>query len=247
MWTRKNHLLDKGDTFEDSQKKVLESYVNEDGFPRPIKKTERSIITLGEGCKIPFKTVSTVLQKRMSVRSCPARAVPKEEVSAVLYQGTQLLRINRKNDLEEDILSAVDSFGAAFDVYLCIYNVDGLASGIYFYDIQTTDLDLVKSVDESTLRKEMYKAQTEQIIAHNASYAVFLVAEFERYQWRYRHEAALQHIFINAGQIMNPLILISTNFGHFTHISPAINDKLINNIMGHSEINHQTVYILSAG
>lgn len=245
--TRTDHLEDRGEQFEANQINVLSQYIESDGLPPNFRKKNGRSIELGKGLTPPDRSIAQVLNKRTSVRSCPKRRLSLAEVSSILYNGTHLLRENRKKTIEDNILNAVDSFGAAFDIYLCVYDVEGLESGIYFYDLQSTHLENIKYVEQHLLREQMYKAQTEQIIAHNASYAIMLVAHFERYQWRYRHEAALQHIFINAGQIMHPFILIATQFSHATHISPAINDSLMNKILDHDASEFQTVYVLSAG
>lgn len=247
MWSRINHLKDEGENYEQKQEEVLTKYLKKEGMPQPIKNAANPLAILGEGTKVPWKSTAEILKKRKSVRSGPTRRLSLNEVSAVLYHGSKSLRDNRVGNLSENILNAVDSFGTAYDILFCVYNLEGIESGIYFYDPSSTAIELTKKADEKHLRDSMYKIQTEQIVAKYAAYSIILVANFERYQWRYRHEAALQHIFINAGQILHPFILFATAFGHFTHISPAINDNVINYMMGFEDSEKQAIYIMSAG
>jgi hypothetical protein len=74
-----------------------------------------------------------------------------------------------------------------------------------------------------------------------------LIADFERYQWRYRHEGALCTLYLNAGQIINEILLLTTLFNFKTHVSPAIRDSQALSLVGLKKDRHQVLYILSAG
>lgn len=56
----------------------------------------------------------------------------------------------------------------------------------------------------------------------SAACTLILSVEFERYQWRYRHERALRNLYVETGRIAHHLLLQATAHGLGTHILYAL-------------------------
>ncbi|WP_282793773.1 nitroreductase family protein [Streptomyces sp. CC224B] len=106
-----------------------------------------------------------------------------------------------------------------------------------------TDTD----TDADALRRRMSAILVGQPAPLSAAATVLLVADFERYQWRYRHERALRHLWLDAAHAMGYLLLSATALEKSTHISPAARDSAANACLGLSDARHQVMYCLSAG
>lgn len=247
LWSHTSHLFDQGSNYKEKQIKAIESYLELDGMPVGPRIASNISINLGKLEPLPKRSLGDVLLEREAVLATPIRSIKLSEVNSILWYGLKEFREFRKLEIEENLINAVNSFGAAFDIYLCIYTVDSLKSGIYFYDSVKHEIELVKGIKLPELRAKMYECQFDQKAAHTASFSIMLVSHFERYQWRYRHEAALRQIYINCGQIMHPLMLLSTLYNYKTHISPAISDSLALDLVGLDKAEFQVMYILSIG
>lgn len=248
LWSRKDHLFDKGNNYKKLQEELVNQYIMKDGLPNDKKVAGiNSMVLSKDNIDLPIRSLSSVLVAREAVLATPRRTVPQSIFSSILWHGLEQVRRNRGNNIEAQPLTAVDSFGVAFDVYLTVYSVDGLESGIYFYDLEQHKIDLIQSIAEDDLRSKMYDVQVEQKAPRTASFNIMLVANFDRYQWRYRHEAALKHLYINCGQILHDPMLVATCFEYKTHISPAIMDTIILDLLKLNGVSHQAMYILSIG
>ena len=210
LWSYTSHLFDQGEDYEKKQSKVITEYIDTDGLPVAPRTATKKAVSLGELADLPNKSLGDVLWEREAVLATPKRSMKLKELSSILWYGMQDFRSYRNLEIDDNPLNGVNSFGVAFDIYICIYSVHSISPGIYFYDSLKHTLDLINPIDLNTLHNKMYKLQFDQKVAHTASFAAVLVSHFERYQWRYRHEAALKQIYINAGQIIHPLMLLST-------------------------------------
>jgi SagB-type dehydrogenase family enzyme len=250
LWSRTGHLVDKGKEYQENQVRTISSYLQEKEIPKEVKPSSILSIPLNEKTPLPNKSIGQVMQEREAVRATPVRTIPIETLSSILWHGFNTLRDYRINhgNIEANPLDAVESFGSAFDVYLCVYTSDILGAGVYYYDITNNTLEYVIPIkDVNVFRTKMYNAQVEQKIAFTASTSILLVCDFARYQWRYRQESALRQIYINCGQITHPLMLLSAAYDYKTHISPAIMDSLALEIVGLPKEKYQVMYVLSIG
>ncbi|GHE78089.1 hypothetical protein GCM10018785_52880 [Streptomyces longispororuber] len=109
------------------------------------------------------------------------------------------------------------------------------------------DADVADDADADALRRRMSAILVGQPAPLSAAATVLLVADFERYQWRYRHERALRHLWLDAAHAMGYLLLSATALEKSTHISPAARDSAANACLGLSDARHQVMYCLSAG
>ncbi|MGH8350011.1 MAG: SagB/ThcOx family dehydrogenase [Pseudomonas sp.] len=163
-------------------------------------------------------------------------------LATLLHHGTSKIRECRRCSSSGDPHSLLISVGAAFDVYVLAYSVQGLASGVYLYEPERRSLSL-KAVEN--LRESARAALAGQPDPTNAAVTILLVADFDRYQWRYRHERALRNLYLECGRLMQPLILVATSLGLRTGITPAIRDRLVGALLARDHGNWQALHSLT--
>lgn len=249
IWSRTGHLSDKGKEYKKKQADTVISYLNESQIPKEHKPKSIKSVQLDKKLPLSQKSIGQVMQEREAVRATPLRTIPLEVLGSILWHGLNTVRGYRTdyNNIEANPLDTVQSFGTAFDIYICIYTSDSLSPGIYFYDIINNQLELTKPMEINELRAKMYHAQVEQKVAYTASVSILLTCDFARYQWRYRQESALRQLYINCGQIVHPLMLLATSYNLKTHVSPAIMDSSMLKIIDLPKEKYQVLYILSIG
>lgn len=247
LWSITGDLTDNGKDYEEKQKEVLQEYIT---VSSPIEPN----IVHNNAIKLPSPTATSkmslgeVLFNREALLATPKRNISQEDLSYILENGLSEYTKHQKLDIKDDILNAVNSFGTAFDILIIIYNVDGLNPGFYFYNPKNHAITPYKLYDDlEMLREQMYTIQIDQLAAKTASFAIALVCHFERYQWRYRHEGALKHLYINCGQIFQRAMLYCSSLDYKTHLSPAIKDSDILDLIGFDRTKYQVMSILSIG
>jgi SagB-type dehydrogenase family enzyme len=202
------------------------------------------------------RSLGDVLASRRSVPRPGARPLPLSELGDLLWAALPRLRdsLAVAQDYERDPVALLTSLGCAFDLYLVAYDVTGLDPGVYRYlpvehELIGRPLDGAPgpepATDTAALRELMRRVLIGQPAPLTAAASVCVVAEFERYQWRYRHERALRLLYIDAGRVMAYLQGTATAFGKSTHITPAARDSRAAEFFGYDPASRQLLYSLS--
>lgn len=125
--------FDKDDSTEkkDKREKVLKEFLLEGN---PTSKDDLFYsINLPEPQQLDErKKLGSLLTKRVSVRRYKGH-LNLNELSDLLWYGFLEVRVNRKGSNE--LIDLLKSYGAAFEIYLCIYSVDDLKEGLYKYNL----------------------------------------------------------------------------------------------------------------
>ena len=137
----------------------------------------------------PERSMARVLVSRRSGRVYAPEPVAADWLSGLLWYGLASIRRRREAMDESQPLSYLDSFGSAWDFHVCVFALDGVAPGAYRYDIRRHELVEVRPGDHrdamAGILQGMWSPRT-------AAWTLGLVADFPRYQWRYRHEHGLR-------------------------------------------------------
>jgi SagB-type dehydrogenase family enzyme len=206
-------------------------------LPRPEQREGQERAGLGE-----------VLRRRRSLLRPTRRSVPTEVIGELLWQALPRLRqsllTTRRSG--QDLTLLLNSLGCAFDMYLVAYDVPPLAAGIYQYLPVEHELAPARAPDDTDeLRKRMREVLIGQPAPMSAAATVAIVADFERYQWRYRQERALRQLYIDAGRVMAYLVLSATACGRQTQITPAAHDDRAAEFFGYDRARQQLLYSLN--
>jgi len=136
------------------------------------------------------------------------------------------------------------NLGRVYDVYLAALDVENLAPGIYYYDLNQHLLD---PVHRDITRPDIVSMLIGQPAPLTASCVLLLAVSYQRIQWVYRHDRVMRNAFINAGKVVQDLILVATAFQLTTAISPAVCDSVASTILGLRMRDEQLLHTLSIG
>jgi hypothetical protein len=80
-----------------------------------------------------------------------------------------------------------------------------------------------------------------------AAWTLGLVADFPRYQWRYRHEHALRRLYVEAGFVGQELLALGLAYNLGTLVTPAQKDSAYLDLHGLTADRYAPVYTLTMG
>jgi len=132
----------------------------------------------------------------------------------------------------------------AFETYLCVLNVDGLARGIYRY--LPLEHQLVLERDEDRLDEKIAFAAMGQVFLGKAPVSFIWTAIPERMEWRY-DRAAHKVIAIDAGHICQNLYLACEAIGAGTCAIGAYLQDNMDELVGVDGDEEFTVYLAPVG
>lgn len=201
---------------------ALERYLEADGPPAEESRREATRISLGEPASPGPQQIPQLLVARRSGRAYVPKPVPLERLSGLLWYGFSEIRQRRERTTPSDPMSYLDSFGSAWDVYLCVFDVAGIEPGTYRYELTEHKLAEVRPGDH---REAMIGVLQGMRSPATAAWTLGLVADFPRYQWRYRHEHALRRLYLESGVIGQELAVLGMSYGLGTLVTPAQKDR----------------------
>jgi len=155
-----------------------------------------------DSIQFPAMDVRTAIDTRVSVRRYTESSLTLEELSYLLWctQGI------RKTTSRPVTLRTVPSAGArhAFETYLLINRVDGIAPGLYRY-IASQQALLVIDLS-STIHEKISAACFSQKMVEGDAVTFIWVAVVERMAWRYG-ERGYRYLHLDAGHVCQNLYL----------------------------------------
>lgn len=223
---------------------TVERLLASGGPPVAERRPDGPRVALGPPAAPGPQSLSTLLVRRRTARSYRRRPVPRKTLSGLLWYGLEGIRVRRRETSAADPLSFLESYGSAWDVYLCVYDVGGVGPGTYWYDIVDHHLVGVRPGDHREAMVEVLQGMRSPA---SAAWTLGLVADFPRYQWRYRHEHALRRLWIEAGFVGQELLALGLAYGLGTLVTPAQRDTSYLELHGLSSDRYAPVYTLTMG
>jgi hypothetical protein len=201
-------------------------------------------VPLGEPLPPSDQSIAHLLVTRRSGRAYVPAAVGLDRLSGLLWHGFADVRSRRQQVDESRPMSYLDSFGSAWDIYLCLYSVAGADPGAYRYDILAHELIEVAPGDHRDTMVHILQGMRSPT---TAAWTLGLVADFPRYQWRYRHELGLRKLYMESGVIAQELVILGGSYGLSTLVTPAQRDTPYLRLHGLSADRYAPVYTLTMG
>jgi SagB-type dehydrogenase family enzyme len=233
------------DATGDIRRKVLREYLLEALPPSPHGvAADQRMIALPVPHKEPRFGRLQALLRRRSRRRFSSSPLPLEALSVILARGSSRVLRRRLLDTTADVLTYLDSFGIWLDVYVISFRCSGLPTGVFFYSIDQHALYPRAIGDYSDVAYQNHMCQEPAL---TAACALVMVAHWERYQWRYRHERALRNLYIEAGRIAQALIAAAEQYDIGTWLTPAIHETRMSSVLGIDCISHSPVYTVFLG
>lgn len=247
LWSRQVDFSDSSADYAARQVETLTRYIEEDGLPAEPRAASEDAPRFEEFAPIPDISIGKALFRRTSSPILGRKTLKDSTLATILKESFAEVARARGYDIESDPRAAILSYGAALDVYFVAYDVDGLPSGFYFYDPSALAIERVSVLGSTELGAIMRRMLIGQEAPETASCTILFVVDFDRYQWRYRHERALRHLYVECGRIAQPLLLLATAYGYQTHISPAVRDKEMLEMLNRTDDDAQVMYTVSLG
>ena len=143
-------------------------------------------------------TFKGVLEQRRSHRTFGRQSVALDSLSTLLHYGFGPLRFAECNNMGVLELRAYASAGARHEItaYVVVFDVAGLAPGVYRYDQITHGLILLDGAQSRDSWEELTFRQT---VFETGSFAVVIVSDAHGMSWKYRHPRAYRHLIQNVG------------------------------------------------
>lgn len=167
-------------------------------------------------------SVEEALKSRRSVRSYQNTPLTLKEISQILWATD-----GKTADWGG---RTAPSAGATYplEIYIVAGNVEGLTPGLYYYDIDTHSLKLVK---EGDLRRNLCQAAYNQSSILNAPATIVISGIFERTTRRYGKRGE-RYVFMEVGHCGQNIHLQCEALGLGTVMIGAFDDSQVKNVLG---------------
>jgi SagB-type dehydrogenase family enzyme len=172
-----------------------------------------------------------------------------EDLNSILYLTFGYLN-ERKNDADEftpaEFCSRRGSPSGgglnASEAYVYIGNVEGVASGIYYYKPDTNSLIFMCDIPES-----LGGFLEGQHFINDIPFGVFLTSRFDKMWWKYEHSRAYRVSILDIGHLSQTFQLVATATGLKTWLTAALTDAKIEKLLGLSSLCEQPMLFVGAG
>lgn len=215
--------------------------------PASFKRYRTAVVrSLGAWTEANEATLDDVLRFRRTVRAFRSRPVPFAAVAQVVrgtWGKTGSLGIGPYGRL---FTKTSPSGGALhpIEAYVIAWNVEGLAAGLYHYDVAANELRRLKRGD---FRREAVRAASGQKWVGRAGFACVMTAMFTRSLWKYQLENAYRILWLDAGHLAQTFCLLATAQGLGPFTTAALQDTFLAEFLGVDGIREFPVYLCGAG
>jgi SagB-type dehydrogenase family enzyme len=242
--SRRGRYADADDPDGTIRTTAVRRYLEQGGPPPAEVLPDGPTVALPEPAPPGDGTIAALFANRRSGRAYVPEPVPGEQLSGVLWYGLAGVRTRRKGMTPDRPLSYLDSFGSAWDVYVSVFAVDGVEPGAYRYDVTGHRLICVRPGDHRATMIDILQGQRPPA---TAAWTIGLVADFPRYQWRYRHEHGLRRLYMESGVIGQELVMVAAAYRVSSLVTPAQKDRAYLALHGLSEDRYTPVYTFTMG
>ncbi|PZQ45589.1 MAG: hypothetical protein DI551_06920 [Micavibrio aeruginosavorus] len=249
------HLKTRNISFSDtsgdtgfSAKESLAKLIETEGLPEIWKSYDDCRkFPLPKPQAIPEKSLEEVLLKRRSNRPWRNSSMSMEHFSSILHYAnveTRRIRMNLEQNVKSDPELLLNSSFTALETYCLVMSVQDLTPGLYHYDPKSHQLSLIR---EGLFREEITKCCIGQSRPHDASCVFMISAVWERFMFRYRHARAYRTLLTNVSELGHKYLLLGTSLRLSTFMTPAFNDKYVDNFMGFNGYDEAVLYAIGLG
>jgi SagB-type dehydrogenase family enzyme len=186
-------------------------------------------------------SLEEVLARRRSIREYSGRALTLEELSRLLNGATGI------TDRRDPTLffRSVPSSGALYplEIYPIVFDVEGVAPGVYHYDVLRHRLNLVRGDD---VRAAVFLGGLSQEMFRTAPLVLVVTGLFPRVQFKYV-DRSYRYIMLEAGHLGQNIYLTATALGLAPCGVGAFFDDDFNRVIGVDGEDEMTVYVMCVG
>ncbi|MBN6788841.1 SagB/ThcOx family dehydrogenase [Pseudomonas fulva] len=130
----------------------------------------------------------------------------------------------------------------ATEGYLYAQNVEGLESGLYYYDPEHHRLDL-----RSKGTYELGPLLGGQHFADELAFGLFLTSRLDKLWWKYTHSRAYRMALIEIGHVSQMFLNVCTQAELGTWLTGALTDSKIEELLGIDRTTEEVLFFVGAG
>jgi SagB-type dehydrogenase family enzyme len=190
--------------------------------------------------------LDTVLVSRRTVREFGRRPVSLADVSAVVGGTFGRTGSHDAGIFGRLMIKTSPSAGSLHPIecYVLAWNVEGLAPGIYHYDVGAGDL---RRLRRGRFRAQAVRAASGQTWVGRSAFLCVMTAVVGRSLWKYQDEVTYRTLFLDAGHLAQTFCLLATSRGLGPFTTAAIQDSYIEKLLGLDGAREFPVYLCGAG
>lgn len=187
-----------------------------------------------------------VLLARETHREYSGAAVPFEKISSLLRYTWGATGDLHSPNFGRLLHKTSPSGGARHpgEVYLAAFDVDGLAPGIYHYNVREHALEELR---RGQLRQRFEQYAVGQRHVGRAAALFLMTALWSRSSWKYRSARAYRVVTLDTGHLGQTFCLVATWLGLAPFTTAAMRDTAIEDALGIDGITESVLYIAGVG
>lgn len=191
---------------------------------------------------IPAADLRKTIEERRSLRRYSADPLSLEELAYLLWLTQGVKRVSPR----PATLRTVPSAGArhAFETFLLVNRVSGLAPGLYRYAAVRHALVDVHGPED--VCEQITGATHNQEHVRQSAATFIWVADTVRMSWRYV-ERSMRYLFLDAGHVCQNLYLAAESIGCGVCAIAAFEDSFMNEVLGLDGVDQFAIYVGSVG
>jgi putative peptide maturation dehydrogenase len=134
------------------------------------------------------------------------------------------------------------------EVYPIIRNVEGVAPGVYHYDVEHHRLDLLRPLDREEVPLWIDEFASGQSFFMPAHATFLMTTRFQRSYWKYRTNSRVYSVLqMDAGHLSQTFYLVSTELGLGAFVTAALNTVNIEKKLGFDPMTEAPVALCGCG
>lgn len=192
-----------------------------------------------------------IMQSRLTCRQFNGHPITLQQLSDLLFASFGLIHGEWQLDDSSGIAvagvrKATPSSGGlhAEEAYIVIYNVDGLAPGLYYYQPQDHRLGLLESGD---FESHVIDWNRQQYFSQGLAAGIYLTARFDKYWWKYPHSRSYRVMLMDMGHVSQHCLMCATALGLQTWQTGAFEDSAIEQFLQINSENEGVMLFLGVG
>lgn len=222
---------------------AIRNYLQEHPYPDTLLKVSDRPITLPV-VEVDREPDLDSMLKRRSVRYFSDKPVKLDTFSAVLFEATRNVRIAQDSKKDGDPFYLLNSFYSWLNIFIAVQGVEHVARGIYQYDPLKHQLH---SVTEGLKDEQIIECIQHQKWINGAGFCLFVVVQWERYMWIYRHSRAYINLLIQMGEFGQEVLQAISRRGLGAWMTPAITESKAAALLRLGPLHQDAMYFIKVG
>ena len=177
----------------------------------------------------------TLSRRRTTRFYNPTKAISRDDLATILYHTFGCHGVAPMFDGIDGIKKTSPSGGGLhpIEIYPLVLNAEGLAPGLYHYNLAHHRLDLMESLEDSEARELAHELAAGQRYTQQAGVLFLMTARFFRNYWKYRrHDKAYGVLLMDAAHLSQTLYLVCAELGLGAFFTAAVNGRNIEQRLG---------------